>query len=283
LATFYNEQPSGGITFDPSGNIFSTTFLGGPAGDGTIFELSGTNHQTLTTYPPLAYFTGTNGSGPYTSTMVSDRAGNLYGTAQYGGSNNNGVVFELPATNRTALKILVMFNGTNGSVPRSDLIFDSAGNLYGTTRYGGASNAGTVFELSGSNHQSLQTLYSFGGTNGKNPEAGVLMDGDGNLFGTTESGGPGGQGTVFELSGSNLTTLAAFNGSNNGGLPQGDLLADAEGDLFGTTPFGPGTNLGTVFQITDSGFIVPEPSGLFLMGLASAAVAMRRRNHRANR
>jgi len=128
-----------------------------------------------------------------------DSSGNLYGTADLGGASGYGAVFELAQGSGT-ITTLASFNGTNGEYPLAGLIMDSSGNLYGTTVYGGASSDGTVFELA---HGSgtITTLASFNGTDGANPYAGLIMDSSGNLDGTTNAGGAGGLGTVFELSG----------------------------------------------------------------------------------
>jgi uncharacterized repeat protein (TIGR03803 family) len=163
------------------------------------------------------------------------------------------------------LTTLVNFNGTNGSSPQyGNLIFDSNGNLFGTTVGGGANGYGTVFEIAktANGYASTPTiLVSFNSSNGANPESGLIVDANGNLFGTTSGSGAGGSGTVFELvktgSGyaSTPTTLVTFNGIN-GSYPYDSLIADANGNLFGTTYGGGGsggTGQGTVFEIAKTG------------------------------
>ena len=148
------------------------------------------------------------------------------------------------------------FTVANGSRPGSTLVADADGRLYGTTFTAGPGSYGTVFALSGPHHQTLTTLVAFNGRNGANPVGGLTLDPAGNLFGTTEYGGPGGGGTIFELSGPSherLATLATF-GSNdpNGAVLQGTLLIDAAGNLFGTTNGGAdefgGAPLGSIFK-----------------------------------
>ena len=122
------------------------------------------------------------------------------------------------------LTTLASFNGANGSIPLAGLIADKAGNLFGTTYQGGATNQGTIFELPKGG--ALTDLASFGGANGALPQGGLIAYA-GNLFGTASSGGANGKGTVFELpKGGALTVLASFNGAN-GSIPLAGLIADS--------------------------------------------------------
>ena len=244
--------PQGTLTLDSSGNLYGTTSSGGANGDGTVFELSGSNHSTLTT---LASFTGSDGAAPYSGlTIVGDC---LFGTTSAGGASADGTVFELCGAAHTTLTTLVSFTGTNGNLPYSTLVADSAGNLYGTTINGGADNSGTVFELSGADHKTLTTLVSFNGTNGSGPRGGLAIDASGQLYGTTEGGGSGQVGTIFELSGANhttLNTLFSFSQSGPGGTsPEDGVLLDAAGNLYGTTSGGIDSSpdlLGSVFKLS---------------------------------
>jgi uncharacterized repeat protein (TIGR03803 family) len=161
-------------------------------------------------------------------------------------------------------KILHNFgaDAADGAVPNG-LIFDSAGNLYGTTANGGtgsgcnvAYGCGTVFELipeSGGAWKE-KILYNFNGTDGANPVASLVLDSAGNLYGTTYNGGAYGWGCVFELSpqsGSwNETVLFSFDGNDNGSWPEGDLVFDASGNLYGTTSFGGSDGKGEVFELS---------------------------------
>ena len=218
--------------------------------------------------------TARNGSIPGGG-LIADTASNLYGTTTDGGNlslnngNGEGTVFKISPGG--ALTTLASFNGTNGASPRSGLISDAAGNLYGTTGSGGAYGDGSIFELTPSG--TLTTLFSFGApgelSEGVVPTGGLIADAAGNLYGTTSQGGnqsvPGGLGfsggTVFKLTpGGTLTTLASFNGSD-GANPDASLIADAAGNLYGTTQNG-GANypgFGTVFKISGAGFVVSMP------------------------
>src|SRR5262249_44463336 len=147
------------------------------------------------------------------------------------------------------------FSGPDGSFPIAALILDSAGNLYGTTSFGGAGAYGTVFKLDAANSYALTTLHSFGGPDGSYPAAPVIADAAGNLFGTTNSGGPPAYGTVFKLDSANnyaLTPLHGFDGSD-GANPHAAVKTDAAGNLYGTTTgdfgYGAGDAYGTVFKL----------------------------------
>ncbi len=249
-------HPAGGLTADSNGNLYGTT-ADGFGGYGSVYELTGATHQTLTT---LANFSSSNGANPRGG-VVFDSAGNLYGETSNGGANNEGIVFELSGANHTSLSTIETFNQpSTGAYPYQDLTIDQSGNLYGTVGYGFAGNNagyGGVYELSGSNHQSQATLVVFNGTDGQNPEGGVVEDAAGNLYGTTSGGGTAGGGTIFEIQAGTqaLITLHQFSGSD-GTAPQATVVVDAAGDLFGTTLSG------TVFEQTAAGNFNVLASGL---------------------
>ena len=152
----------------------------------------------------LVNFNGTNGADPEAG-LITDIAGDLFGTTQAGGTNNVGTVFEiLKTTSGYAASPTVLFNfdGGNGARPVAGLIADTAGNLFGTTQFGGANNLGTVFEIvkTASGYASTPTvLFNFDNTHGAQPLAGLIADAAGNLFGTTQIGGANRAGTVFEI------------------------------------------------------------------------------------
>jgi hypothetical protein len=213
----------------------------------------------------LHSFTGADGSG-ITSGLVSDAAGNLYGVASSGGANGVGSVFELsrPRSGGSwTFSVLYSFqnNCLDGNHPMGTLVFDTAGNLYGTTVYGGpyaascvpgsgiSSGYGTVFELSppaGDSGSWTETiLHNFGAakaqSDGANPEGGVIFGPSGNLYGTTAGGGNPGLGTVFELikdRGWEGHVMWGFCTGNDGENPAAGLVFDAAGNLYGTTPYG---------------------------------------------
>ena len=279
--------PYAGLFSDAAGNLFGTTEYGGAGGAGTVFELvnSGSVSNPIYSNAPttLYSFTGGNDGGyPYAG-LISDAAGDLFGTTSYDGANGDGTVFELVNSGSVSspvygtLTTLWSFTGgTDGSEPESGLTSNAAGDLFGTTYYGGANNAGAVFELVNSGTASSPiysgtptTVWSFiGGSDGGYPVAGLISDAAGDLFGTTPYGGdtPGpygyGLGTVFELVNvgtasspvySTSTTLWSFTGGSDGDFPYGPLIRDAAGDLFGTTEYGGTSGYGTVFELVNNG------------------------------
>jgi len=273
LATFDStnnngEAPYTGLVEDSSGNLFGTTYFGGANGDGTVFEVPA-GSGTITT---LANFNGTNGANPYAG-LVEDGSGNLFGTTGAGGSSGDGTVFEVQAGSGT-ITTLANFNGTNGANPYAGLVEDGSGNLFGTTSGGGDANGdGTVFEVPAGSG-AITTLAAFNGTNGANSFAGLVEDGSGNLFGTTDSGGSSGDGTVFEVQvgSGTITTLASFNGTN-GAVPYAGLVEDNSGDLFGTTSGGGEGGFGTVFELRKPTVTVSDSGGTYT-GAAFAATAI---------
>jgi uncharacterized repeat protein (TIGR03803 family) len=214
----------------------------------------------------LLNFNGTDGSSP-NAALISDSKGNLYGTA-LGGSGGLGVVFEL-SHGQSGWTESVLYNfgsvGGDGAYPLATLVFDAKGNLYGTTRNGGAHNDGIVFELSpvSGGTWTEKILYSFGATttDGTNPGGCTLIfDGKGNVYGTTNTGGSNGaspgDGTVFELipqagGGWIEKVLYNFGASNVDGInPAAGLTFDAFGNLYGTTFAGGASGYGTVFELS---------------------------------
>ena len=232
--------PNGGLVRDAQGNLFGTTFSGGPSGNGTVFELAA-GSGTITTF---ANFNGANGTEPVFG-LVRDLQGNFYGLTN-GGISGMGTVFELAAGSDT-ITTLASFNGANGLHP-SSLLLDPQGNIFGTTTGGGANGQGTVFELAAGSG-TITTLASFNGASNLYPFS-LVRDAQGNLFGTTIEGGANGQGTVFELAAGSgtITTLVSFNGAN--GTRLAFLALDARGNLFGTTLGGGAFDQGTVFELS---------------------------------
>ena len=188
-------EPQGSLIADAAGNLYGTTQQGGANSEGTVFEIAkGSNTAT-----PLVSFNNTNGAYPYGS-LITDAAGNLYGTTEGGGPAGVGAVFEIAKGSNTAAT-LVSFNYTNGAYPTGSLIADAAGDLYGTTSQGGANGYGEVFEIAkGSNIATA--LVSFDVSSGDDPRGSLIADAAGNLYGTTADGGTNGDGAVFEISGS---------------------------------------------------------------------------------
>jgi uncharacterized repeat protein (TIGR03803 family) len=203
--------------------------------------------------------------------LITDSAGNLYGTTELGGAKNQGTVFELSPTSDGSWTESVLYSftgGSDGAQPHAGLLFDSEGNLYGTTNFGGTTSTtcskgcGTVFKLtpgSGPGDWSESVLYPFkGGSDGQQPYARLILDTEGNLYGTTLQGGhtstacAAGCGTVFELAASSgtETVLYAFQGGTDGASPYAGVTFDSTGNLYGTTYAGGANGDGTVFKLT---------------------------------
>ena len=252
-------SPNGGLIADAAGDLFGTTLEGGTDEDGTVFEITKTKGGYAGAPILLASFNGADGRFP-AGGLLADAAGDLFGVTSGGPGNSNGTVFEITKTRHGyagAPTSLVSFNGANGAYPIGGLISDAAGNLFGTTRYGGTDNAGTVFEVVKTRHGyagAPTSLVSFTGVDGSGPVAGLITDAAGDLFATTFGGGADDDGTVFEVAktedgyASTPTVLASFTGAD-GAAPAGGLIADAAGDLFGTTYQGGADDDGTVFEI----------------------------------
>jgi len=207
--------PSSGLIFDASGKLYGTAPSGGPAGHGTIFQLSPppSKGDAWTATPLYSFVGGAAAAEPYAD-LAADGAGNFYGTTLGGGQFGYGTVFELKpsaAPGEWIATVLYSFaGGSDGALPYAHLIFDNAGNLYGTTFFGGTGcveGCGTVFQLTPTNSSAWQerVIYRFqGGSDGTGPFAGLVMDERGTLYGTTIDGGAYGCGTAFgpELSAS---------------------------------------------------------------------------------
>jgi uncharacterized repeat protein (TIGR03803 family) len=251
--------PYGGVVFDASGNLYGTTYQGGAYGYGAVFELSPSGSGQWTETVIHSFNFDVDGVLPCAG-LIFDGAGNLYGTTHGGGMYGYGIVFQLtPAGdgnwNET---VLHNFDETDGSDPYSPLIFDSSGNLYGTTAYGGASRGGVVFQLSedqnGCWNESVLHSFSGSGSDGAYPFSPLVLDATGNVYGTTSVGGGDNLGTVFELTpqaGGNWSEaiLYSFSGGD-GANPYGGLVSADGGKLYGTTSAGGKYTYGTIFQLT---------------------------------
>jgi uncharacterized repeat protein (TIGR03803 family) len=264
--------PSAGLIFDQAGNLYGTTQGGGVNYLGTVFELSPSGNGGWTETILYSFQGSPDGAGP--QGLIFDGSGNLYGTTGAGGEGTCSInAISLPVQCGTVFELAPKGNGewtetviysfpsnSEGFSPNPGLIFDNSGKLYGTTSEGGTDGYGIAYELSPNGTKT--TLYSFqGGSDGANPEAGLIFDGNGNLYGTAFYGGTGCGapfcGTVFELSpkgtgGWTETTLHSFQGGSDGGNPAAGLNFDKNGNLYGSTVYG-GPGYGTVFELSPNG------------------------------
>src|ERR1039458_9600618 len=239
-------NPGAGVIHDSAGNLYGTTTSGGTAGQGVVFKLSTAGQETV-----LYSFTGGADGGYPSAGVIRDSAGNLYGTASYGGTADVGVVYKVDAAGQeTVLDTLPAPH--DGASPTAGVVRDSAGNLYGTTGAGGAQNAGVVYKLDRAGQETV--LYSFtGGADGGYPHAGVIRDSAGNLYGTTPFGGTG-SGVVYKLdTAGQETVLYAFTGGADGGTPWAGVIRDSAGNLYGTATFGGTTGAGVVYEVNAAG------------------------------
>ncbi len=242
-----------------SGNIlYGTCVEGGDEGFGSVFSVStdGLHFKTL-----HSFTNGGDGAYPYAGLILSGDT--LYGTTYAGGTNDTGVVFALN-TNGTVFSSLHNFAagqsiGAYGYTTNSDgaYMFDnlvlSLGTLYGTTLEGGGLGFGTVFAL-GTNGLGFTNLYFFtNGNDGAYPEDDLLLSGQ-TLYGTANSGGSNGYGTVFALgtNGANFTTLYLFTNGSDGSVPIGGLILSGN-TLYGTAEEGGTNGNGTVFALLTNG------------------------------
>lgn len=242
-------NPNSGLVFGKKSTLFGMTPLGGDFGVGTIYKVDLFGNEQI-----LYSFTDSNDGGDPQGTLAVDKIGNLYGATCLNGANNAGTVFKL-STSNTFSVVYAFQGGSDGSCPMGGMVFDKLGNLYGTTFRGGAANAGTIFKLTPSGTHTV--LYSFaGGADGSSPNGGLAIDGKGNLYGTTSSGGSG-FGTLFSLSASGTHTVqwSFFNGPD-GASPNGGLVL-YKGIYFGTTQGGGTGGAGIVY-----GWSPTHPHGL---------------------
>ena len=239
--------PVAGVIRDSAGNLYGTTQHGGTAGQGVVYKLDTTGHETV-----LYSFTGGADGGCPRAGVIRDSAGNLYGTTECGGTASGGVVYKVDSTGHET----VLYNftwGADGGEPYAGVIRDSAGNLYGTTQSGGAAKEGVVYKLDSTGHETV--LYSFtGGADGGDPYAGVIGDSAGNLYGTTYRGGTTGKGTVYklEITGEE-TVLYSFPDGADGENPYAGVIGDSAGNLYGTTYGGGSANAGVVYKVDSAG------------------------------
>jgi len=295
-------SPAGGVVFDAAGNLYGATDQGGgqcpPAQCGTVFQLEPpANKGDPWTETVLHVFKGNasgDGNTPVGSVII-DSSGNLYGTTGYGGSGNCvllgtkvgcGTVYELspPKQKGGAWTEAVLYSfptPKQGYLPNGDLVFDSAGNLYGATMFGGGHGTtcnafyqycGAVFELSPPKKKggkwTEKVLHGFKGpSDGANPNGGLVLDSKGTIYGTTSTGGFNcphhsgeGCGTVFKLAPAinkgqswSETVIHRFNpGQSDGASPPAGVVFDAKGRLCGTTQTGGRAGYGTVFRLAPS-------------------------------
>jgi uncharacterized repeat protein (TIGR03803 family) len=272
LATMPNGGLWSGLTLDAKGNLYGVTTGGGDNGVGAVFEMS-RNAKGQWTVTTLHSFDGKDGARP-NGDLIFDTAGNLYGTTPAGGAAfDGGTVFELtPGSGGWTFSVLYSFcheyGCPDGGGPQDGLVQDKAGNLLGTAQ-AGLYDMGVVFELTpGSQGWTYNVLYNFGTlpNDGSRPLDALVLNADGDLYGTTYRGGRGGFGTVFRLSPTgadawNEQVLHPFclegGGCAGGAEPSAGVILVGSSSIYGTTAQGGGatcgeTNCGAIFKLTRS-------------------------------
>jgi uncharacterized repeat protein (TIGR03803 family) len=273
LTTLYNfgfveggVNPFSGVVQASDGDLYGTTYYGGPHSNGTVFKI--TTSGVLTT---IHYFDGEDGQAP-SSGLLQASNGNFYGTTEFGGDSgyDDGTIFEITPTGKlTSLYSFCSQGGsscTDGELPDGGVVQGTDGAFYGTASEGGGTDSlcdggcGTVFRITAGG--TLTVLHNFVYTDGAHPVGGLVQGTDGNFYGTTEAGGdtgicfePNGCGTIFKITPSGtLTSLHSFD-MTDGRYPETALVQDTNGSFYGTTSDG-GTSgactlgCGTVFSLS---------------------------------
>ncbi len=251
----------GDLIFDPAGNMYGTTIVGGVSGWGAVYEISPSG-QGWTEQGLYSFSGATDGGLPYAG-VLRDGRGNLYGATTVSGDDPLcwwggmcGVLFQLvpSAGGWTDNTIFTFHNNGAGTNPVGSLISDGSGNLYGSTSSYSGPDGGTVFVLQPQqNGWSLTVLCSFN-AGGSGPYANLVMGVSGDLYGTTYADGEFNAGTVFKVSHSSggwtCTSLHDFTGASDGGLPVSSVSIDGQGNLYGTASSGGAYGQGVIWEIT---------------------------------
>ena len=251
--------PGSRVALDKGGNVYGMTPTGGANGLGTIYEIHPKRNGDWALRVIHTFTGGSDGTSGSAGKMLL-RGGHIYGAVTAGGTNGSGNVFELTPTRigEWGFKILYSFQGApDGIFPYGALLFDAAGNLYGTTYYGGTNGLGAVYKLSptDSGEWNETVLYSFkAGTDGNSSISNLVSDAAGNLYGTTSEGGLG-SGTIFKLTpGQNGTWTESiphsFQGSPDGAFPYAGMVGGSAGSFYGATVHGGDDGEGSIYKFT---------------------------------
>jgi uncharacterized repeat protein (TIGR03803 family) len=250
-----------GQPYDGVSPLFGNTVLGGAGqGNGVAFRLDPQNRRWKETvlYSFCSSPSCTDGGQPY-DTPVTDSAGRLFGTTTIGGGTSGGLggtVYSITGMNESVTYAFCPASGcADGAEPTAPVVLDNEGHIFGTALEGGAGNprSGVLFAISGSSEQVLHSFCSEANyADGVYPQAGVIADASGNLFGATLYGGSNDHGVIYQFNGGTERVLHTFcteAGCPDGSNPYGGLVMDAAGNLYGTTEYGGANGGGTVFEL----------------------------------
>jgi uncharacterized repeat protein (TIGR03803 family) len=263
-------KPLAALVSDGAGNLWGTTAAGGTSasGDGTVYKINASTDAITTVVDFDGSTSGTDnarGGGP-AAPLVSDTAGNLWGTTGGGGEFAGGTVYKVNTSTGMITTMADIGRNVSGLNPEAAPVSEGAGNLWGTTTGGGANNDGTVYKVNASTG-AISTVVNFDrstdttdNSRGYFPQAALVSDTAGNLWGTTGGGGASNAGTVFKIDPSTdtITTVADFDDSNDttdnarGEGPGGALVSDTAGNLWGSTDSGGARDYGTLFKVSTS-------------------------------
>ncbi len=237
--------PAGGLTLDSAGNLYGTTGQGGTYNDGVVYKIDKNGAETI-----LHTFTGAANDGKYPSytTVRIGPDGNLYGVTQEGGSAGQGILYRLGKSGLT-----ILHNFTGGTTDGCNVVgvpsLDKNGNIYGVTSSCGTGQYGTVWKVSKTGAETVLHNFAGGPSDGQYPLSGVVLDANGNLYGSTETGGASNLGTAYRVTQQgHFTLLRSFSGPDGKYVYSSLLLSD--GALYGTALNGGTLGYGTVWKIT---------------------------------
>jgi uncharacterized repeat protein (TIGR03803 family) len=244
--------PNANVALDSLGNFYGTTNnggnLAGSAGAGVVFKVDPSGHETV-----LYTFTGGN-DGAQPNGVSLGWKGNLYGTTSDGGASGAGVVFKVDTLGHETV-LYTFTGGDDGGSSDAGVTLDRYGNLFGTADGGGTAGLGVAFKVDQSGHETVLHTFTRGPEGDQPYSAGVILDPDGNLYGTTSFNGAGGQGAVYKLDPSgNASVVYAFPGPHRGHYPyNAGVILGSDGNLYGTTFYGGKHGVGTVYQLDRNG------------------------------
>jgi uncharacterized repeat protein (TIGR03803 family) len=189
------EIPYAGLIQGSDGNFYGTTYFGGSNGLGTVFKVTPSGTETV-----LYSFAGgsSDGEHPYAG-VIQGSDGNFYGTTYQGGASGFGTVYKITSSGTETVLYAFAGGSSDGATPEAGLIQGSDGNFYGNTYLGGTSNLGTVFKLTPNGTETVLHAFAGGSSDGANPSANLVQGSDGNLYGSTDAGGIGNDGTFFKV------------------------------------------------------------------------------------